>query len=252
MLIFSHLLILVSLTLAFTNSTENKPKIQVPLEIPMGQLLNNEIPENWKMLFKAVKDGNITVIENALRAGYNPHTYWSNKMTLMHEAARNGNIAVFNLLLAYGDNASKSGGFNLGPIDLAVSNGHTPFTRILLEHGANPNSHPRMGFNEPIFEATSANNYEMVVLLLEFGGSPDAQDQEGTRYALHVAAEKGYTAIVELLLSAGADPRVKTSSMFTVYDENGKAKKYETKTPLDLAANDEIKKLIHAALSKIQ
>ncbi|KAK3581817.1 hypothetical protein CHS0354_028824 [Potamilus streckersoni] len=56
--------------------------------------------------------------------------------------------------------------------------------------------------------ATSQNDYQLVVELLDSGVDPCAYDEK-KRTALHIAASQGFQVIVKVLLDKGADPNQK-------------------------------------------
>ncbi|WP_254229342.1 ankyrin repeat domain-containing protein [Wolbachia pipientis] len=117
------------------------------------------------------------------------------------------------------------------PLYWAIHNGHMNTARLLLGSGADPSLVTNKG-NTPLHMASSKGNNEIVRLLLE-NIKPDklsnfinAQTTIGKTSALHIASN---IAVTRSLLQYGA-----------VYNIKNK----EGQTPLDLAKNDDIRKLL--------
>lgn len=114
---------------------------------------------------------------------------------------------------------------------------HFEVVKLLLEHGADPNI---KGIDDitALSAAAATGNNDIVKILLKHDATHTLNVVETPtgNTALILASMNGYNEIVKLLLEHGADPTIKNK---------------EGKTALDLAANDEIKKLIEDKLKRV-
>jgi ankyrin repeat protein len=85
------------------------------------------------------------------------------------------------------------------PLDLAVQEHETAIVKLLLDRGADPNL--RDAWDDPLTDAATADNVEIMALLFEHGGGKSKDD------ALRKAAEAGKKKAVAFLIAHGADPK---------------------------------------------
>lgn len=119
---------------------------------------------------------------------------------------------------------------------IAVSKNNKSMVEALLSLGADVNQSSE-GDGNPLIVAAMRNNFELAELLLDNGAAVDAivpRDET----ALINASRYGYLDIVRLLIDRGADVNLAVTTGFS----DG----YEVRSPLKLAANNEVKDLLIA------
>src|SRR5574343_628896 len=127
-----------------------------------------------KLLFKAIQNKNISLIEELIDGGADP-----------------------NVQDDYGDTV----------LIYASGKGHIDTVRLLLEKGADPNV-KKDGEDTALTIASEIGHLDIVRLLLEYGADPNIQDDYGYT-ALMNATMTGYIKTVKILLEAGANPFIK-------------------------------------------
>ena len=149
------------------------------------------------VLFRAVRTGNLPLLEGILRRGTPPDLLAPDGSTPLMYAARTGSAAMVRLLLEHGADPQAANGRGAtailwgGPWDDVV--------RLLLEHGADANSRSDLG-NTPLMVAAAAPAAAAAVrLLLEAGADITAQNKAG-RTAVRKACTGGNPETVRLLL----------------------------------------------------
>ena len=167
-------------------------------------------------------------------------------LTVWHETMGQGRLAsdvsreayVRGLISEGADvNVKYKDNVGMTPLLLAAANASTPIVTLLIEAGANVNAKNDWG-QTPLVAAVKNSDTEIVTLLIEKGADVNAKstDPVGWTALMWAAASSSPTPeIVTLLIEAGADVNAK--------DENGR-------TPLSLATNPEIIKLLKAAGAK--
>ena len=150
----------------------------------------------------------------------------------LFEAAALGEADRVRELLAQDPNAVRAlspDGFT--PLHLAAFFGRVETVDALLRHQAPLETYAEASFAPvtPLGSAAAAGMTDVVRALLDAGADANARGRDGGFTALHAAAQGGNVALAQLLLERGADPAARTD---------------EGKTPLDLAANDEIRALL--------
>lgn len=136
-----------------------------------------------KDVFKAIKDGNIELVEQFLRNGNDINAnYGRESMTLLNYAIRNGS---------------------------------TNIVKRLLELGADPD-HPNKG-KTPLMYSIRHRELEMARLLIKFGANLDKRAKKDYT-ALMYAAKSGKLEFVKLLVENGASTMLKNSNELTALD----------------------------------
>jgi ankyrin repeat protein len=120
------------------------------------------------------------------------------------------------------------------PLMMSTRSGHLDIARFLIESKADLNIQSTRGYTA-LIEAAWFGKLDILRLLIDARAELDAVNYEGNT-ALMEAASMGHTDIVKELLNAGAHP-----------DRLNKAQQ----TAMDLAKNEEIKKLIGNRLNII-
>jgi len=116
---------------------------------------------------------------------------------------------------------------NITPLWIASQNGCNE-AALLLINGKAPVNALSKDKVTPLWKAAQNGKTQIVQWLLENHATVDHADDAGIT-SLMIASKKGYTAIVKMLLGFGANPALKT--------------KYGI-TAVDIAGNDQIKKLL--------
>ncbi|MDD4154577.1 MAG: ankyrin repeat domain-containing protein [Bacilli bacterium] len=97
--------------------------------------------------------------------------------SVLFHAVANGHVSIVESLLRITrqpDDVESEKGFT--PLLVAATNGHMAIVRVLLEHGANPNLRNFDGVTA-LHNAVFENQIDVVKLLLEHGADPDIQDR---------------------------------------------------------------------------
>jgi hypothetical protein len=114
-------------------------------------------------LDKAIEEGNLKEIREALRYGANPELPVDDNHPLLN-AAQNGHPNVVRLLIDNGADVN-GGTFIIGtPLIAAANNGHTEVVKVLLERGADVCFKADGGTAE---EVAQRQGYKQIVELLE-------------------------------------------------------------------------------------
>lgn len=204
----------------------------------------------YKELFKAAFDGDLTTVQNAIEEGTDVNLVASNGMNLLIFAIwQNGNPHVVEYLLEKGaDPTYRQPSTLWNALVYAAVNGHAEVLQILLDRGQELDEEAgdwkalmyavtyrnhrtaemllQAGANinvrdpeqrTPLMRAAKNSDVEMVRMLLQFNPELDAQDENGMT-ALIYAAGKAKHENVEQLLNAGADPTLKNSADETAHD----------------------------------
>lgn len=158
--------------------------------------LNNGASINFKCFAKAIKIGNVPLIEKLRKSeDYIKTTkgYCKQFLVLAVDAE---NIELVNLLKNDVEKTDYCDSLNK-----AIEKGNVEILKILLENGANVNSERPYGTS--LHLAARKANLEIMRLLLEKDGDVNAVDKENWT-PLHEAAKAGHADIVQILLDNGA------------------------------------------------
>lgn len=151
---------------------------------------------------KAVEDGDITIVQTALRQSVSVQATDENENTALILAAQNGHLDITKLLLEQGADVhaqDKNGGTALM---WAAYNGHVDTVALLLDHNADVNAKSNLG-NTALMTATMNAQTDVVKLLLEHGAHVNPKNEKGET-AIMIAEKKTYNIIVLMLKDAPA------------------------------------------------
>ena len=172
---------------------------------------------------------------------------------------------VANLLYRHGAAVNVQGLHRYTPLHAASYSGQVDISRWLLNHGADANSLSSDGFT-PLSEAANTMHLELVQLLLEHRADINLQDSKGRTPLYYIFAncssKEIFVDMVRLLLELGADPNICTNNHKTPLHEASSRRLLEAarlllshrakvdekdgegRTPYQLAASDEMTKLL--------
>jgi ankyrin repeat protein len=170
---------------------------------------------------------------------------------------------VENLIIKYPQDVNTDGGYCVRPIVAALEGKHFRTADLLHHNGADPHSRG-IRMRTPLHSAAYFGNLEVVQKLIEYGADISAEDQNG-HTPLYDGSE-GYhpkdCSVLRFLLERGADVNARTKQGETpllrasiygalevvrVLLEHGAdvtAKDDRGRTALQVAPNDEIRKLL--------
>jgi ankyrin len=181
-----------------------------------------------KPIYKAIRDKDLTAIENYAAAGNNLDIHGTQKETPLELAIRSQNEAIVELLLRLGANPNFKSSSGDSPLWLATEKKWTAIADHLISYGAtvdpviaifqrdfdqvdrllseglDPNYAIKPANTTLIQAAARVNALELVEILLSRGADVHQIDREG-RTALHYAAAS--PEVTARLLQAGANPR---------------------------------------------
>ena len=183
-------------------------------------------------LHHAVRKKDFGSLAALLAAKANPNLQDKDDKTPLYLAAEKSLADMVKAMLTAGAKPDLSDAKNgWTPLHCAAGNNNVEIARMLLAAGANPNTATTQR-ETPLTLAVSRSGPELIKILLEAGAKVNGHvDFEGGT-PLHDAAKKGNVAVVRMLLAAKADP---------------KAKNKEGKTPLDVARNPDVVKILREA-----
>lgn len=142
-------------------------------------------------LITAAAAGDVSGVEQALKAGASANATDASGISALHHALRAGATP-----LAEADDAE-------GPFPQAAFRDDTACVKALLDAGADPNSCDPNGLT-PLHACAVRDNVNAARILLAKGADIQARDTSQNT-PLHVACTWGSRGIVDLLLEAGAD-----------------------------------------------
>ena len=115
-------------------------------------------------------------------------------------ALRDGDIAKVKALLEAGADPDKADDNGYIPLPWAARWGNIEVVKALLEGGADPDK-ADIGGNTPLYRAAWRGNIAVVKVLLEKGADPDKADRDGVT-PVRVAMENNNNEVVRLLIDA--------------------------------------------------
>jgi ankyrin repeat protein len=181
-----------------------------------------------RALFEVAETGDVSDIEELLRAGANVNAAIIGDGTPLMAAAREGHLQAVRLLLDRGadPNIPVSGDGNA--LIVAASDGHVDVVQLLLDRGADPNA-AVLGDGNALIMAAREGYANVVTLLLDRGANID-QIVPGDENALIGASAEGHLNVVRLLVSRRADVNARVWVEPNPWRPNG-----EWRTPLSEA-----------------
>lgn len=183
-------------------------------------------------LLAASKSGNLPQAINLVRRGANVKARSPKNETPLHCAARSGRLALVRYLVNLGADLNARTLRGASVLRFATQSKNRNLVRWLFEE-KKARFADAADLNSALFGALAKGDYPMARLLVEYGADVRALGWR-SQTTLHVAARRGdVSAVVWLLEEAGLAADVK--------DELGK-------TPLDLAATDEIRECLQNRL----
>jgi beta-lactamase regulating signal transducer with metallopeptidase domain len=156
-----------------------------------------------RALFEVAEDGDVSDIQELLRAGANVNSVIMGDGTPLMGASGKGHIEAVRLLLDHGadPNTPVSGDGNA--LIVGARHGHIDVVRLLLDRGADPNA-AVLGDGNALIMAAREGHANVVTLLLDRGANID-QVVPGDENALIGASGAGHLNVVQLLVSRRAD-----------------------------------------------
>lgn len=136
-------------------------------------------------LIRAVRDGDETAVNDAIRAGADPDTRDDRPphgKPVLTTAAGAGLPAAVRALLGAGASPDITTGFDWTPLRAAAAHGHHEIVGILLAHGADPNSgRMRSSIIKDAIDGSrhypGPNSERTIALLLEAGAVPRSEEE---------------------------------------------------------------------------
>jgi uncharacterized protein len=160
-------------------------------------------------LLTAAREGEITQLEAALRAGVDPNAAEPDGTRALHLAVSRDDLPATRALLARGADVRAATNLQVTPLLLACINGNAQIAGLLLAAKADPNARDQAG-ETMLMAAARGGNPEVIRVLLKAGAERDARDEEFAQTALHLAARAGSADAVRALIQAGADVQART------------------------------------------
>ncbi len=157
-------------------------------------------------LLKAAKTGDLTTVNDLLKAGGNPNITVAYQGTALTCSAANGHTRIVRSLLRAKANPNLPNRYateSKTALICAVSNGHIESVQALLDAGADVDSHNPYGWTALTYAAKSGNT-KIVQILLEAATNANANYIPDNN-ALSCAAANNHTEILQALLDAKAN-----------------------------------------------
>ncbi|MCG8340757.1 MAG: ankyrin repeat domain-containing protein, partial [Cytophagales bacterium] len=200
-----------------------------PLQLATQQaiidLLVNLKDENGDTpLFKAIKEGRVARVEDALDKGADVNLVDSDNQTPLHCAAAGGYAEIVQMLLAQGAPVDAQDSKKQTPLHCAAAGGYAEIVQMLLDEGADHTAEDDNG-KTPLALTDDMDVTEKLI---------DLQDDEG-KTALMRVIEGGRREEAFALIAKGAD--------VTIPDKEGN-------TPLHSAVEKDDREMVNKILSK--
>lgn len=156
-----------------------------------------------RALLEVAEDGDVSDIEDLLRAGANVNAVILGDGTPLIAAAGDGRLEAVRYLLDRGADPNLPASGDGNPLIAAAREGHLDVVRLLLDRGADPNG-AVVGDGNALIMAAREGHADIVTFLLDRGANID-QIVPGDENALIGASAEGQLNVVRLLVSRHAD-----------------------------------------------
>ncbi|MBK0402002.1 ankyrin repeat domain-containing protein [Adhaeribacter sp. BT258] len=163
-------------------------------------------------LIEAVKNGNLTEVETALKNGADVNTTDKNKRSLLLLATHAKDLKMAQLLVAHGANVNQQDDIQDSPFLFAGASGYTPFVKLFLENGARFDVFNRYG-GTALIPACERGHLETVKLLANTKGFPiDHVNRLGWTALMETVVlgdgSKTYVEVTKTLIAAGCNVNI--------------------------------------------
>ncbi len=143
-------------------------------------------------------------------------------------AAAKGDLAKVSSMVKKGTDVNTKNNLKWTALSYAAKYGHLSIVEFLVEKGANINYKNNTGFT-PMLIAYLNNQSEVLEFLVEKGADPNIPDMVGMSVLAYAVKENKIKVVKLLIEKAKADINIKNSS---------------GRTPMDIVADEEIKKYL--------
>lgn len=150
--------------------------------------------KNAADLFSASGDGDVSRVEQAIKAGGNVTAMDGLKRTPLFAAAFCNNPEAANLLIDKSSDVNARDFIGMSPLHAAVVMGWDETAKALISRGANINIRSIAG-RTPLHLAAATNQVAMVELLMERGADAQVSDKDGNT-AASLASNNGHSTVV--------------------------------------------------------
>ena len=195
--------------------TENLEVFNIPeieQEIEVREIGVNLIDQN-ETLFLAIKNENVEIVEDILKAGCDPNITDSIGEPALFFAFLSGNSQIIDLLLQHGANVENV-------LNVAIYKGLPVIVKKILNFGVSIDLVEDNTGQSPLHLAIANHNLEIVELLLEHHSSIVNFEDRNGETPLHFAVSRGYLEIVKILLKRNADTNRESLLNFAIFEGN--------------------------------
>jgi ankyrin repeat protein len=202
------------------------------------ELFQDEIDRQESDIWRKIKDGNVTQVEDLFKGFGTDTIYTSDSVdpdgnTILCAAARWGHKRIVRRALKWHCELNHYNDDGMTAVELAVIHSHESVAEYLIEKDAELTMFGRTLLHEAaqrkmnnlatallqrgvpvnsldsdkmtaLHEACTVGAWNMSRMLIDRGASIDATTEKNGQTALHMAAEKGHLRLVGLLMEAGA------------------------------------------------
>ena len=234
--------------------------------VEMGADKEKATDDGWTALLIAAVNGHLGVVQYLVEQGADKENANNGGVSPLYIAAANGHLGIVQYLIEIGANKDKAADDGWTPLLAAAQNGHLAMVRYLVEQGADKEKAENEGAS-PLYVAAHEGRLAVVQYLVEMGADKDKADNNGWS-PLYIAAQNGHLAVVKYLVEHGADKDKVTNEGWTalltavqkghlavvqfLLQQGADVDKAtnDRRRPIDVAANEEIKKLIRDEMKR--
>jgi ankyrin repeat protein len=184
---------------------------------------------DWdEYLIEAIRDDDLSEVEEALAHGANPNVRGGNH-TVLHWAVFSGKLEIARTLLESGAKVSEEAMDDNTALHAAVEDEYPEMVELLLKADG-PTVLDCFDYIDrtPLMIAVERGRVDLARLLIEAGADVNAHHEARIgNTALRIAAEKGWVEMTELLLNVGADPLIPGWMGLTALDKARQRKRPE-------------------------